>query len=571
MANEELQKTKQNNHKRNTADLVVECLVNEGVEVVFGIPGEENIPLLEAIERNGNIRFVLTRHEQGAGFMAATYAHITGKPGVCLATLGPGALNLTLPVAQANASTTPLVAICAQGNVSRLYKESHQIIDLVSLFQPITQWSSMMLAPSTAPEMVRKAFSIAQRKRPGATCLVIPEDISEMSVPEDAKPLPLPRPLHILPAPDTIDEAAKIISQAKTPIILAGNGVARSHAQDQLRAFAEQLNVPVATTFEGKGVFPDNHPNALGVVGFMHRDYENFAFDTADLIIAVGFSIQQFDPKKINPNIDKTIIHINTFVEDTDAHYPTALNIMADIGQTLKTLTNVLKDRNITFDVTHPKIRQMITDELRSFENDNSIPMKPQRVVYDTRCAVPEGTKVLVDTGALKMWMARLYPTMHPNTCIIDNSLSTMAWTLPGAVGASFIKDNSGKINTKPVLAVMGDGSFMMNVQEIETAVRVGSRMVVLVWEDNAYGLIKWKMDLHAGEHEYVDFTNPNVPKLAESFGARGHVVQKPEDLYNMLKEALEQESGVDVIACPVDYSENMKLIEKLGDIDFGN
>lgn len=571
MANEELQKTKQNNHKRNTADLVVECLVNEGVEVVFGIPGEENIPLLEAIERNGNIRFVLTRHEQGAGFMAATYAHITGKPGVCLATLGPGALNLTLPVAQANASTTPLVAICAQGNVSRLYKESHQIIDLVSLFQPITQWSSMMLAPSTAPEMVRKAFSIAQRKRPGATCLVIPEDISEMSVPENAKPLPLPRPLHILPAPDTIDEAAKIISQAKTPIILAGNGVARSHAQDQLRAFAEQLNVPVATTFEGKGVFPDNHPNALGVVGFMHRDYENFAFDTADLIIAVGFSIQQFDPKKINPNIDKTIIHINTFVEDTDAHYPTALNIMADIGQTLKTLTNVLKDRNITFDVTHPKIRQMITDELRSFENDNSIPMKPQHVVYDTRRAVPEGTKVLVDTGALKMWMARLYPTMHPNTCIIDNSLSTMAWTLPGAVGASFIKDNSGKINTKPVLAVMGDGSFMMNVQEIETAVRVGSRMVVLVWEDNAYGLIKWKMDLHAGEHEYVDFTNPNVPKLAESFGARGHVVQKPEDLYNMLKEALEQESGVDVIACPVDYSENMKLIEKLGDIDFGN
>lgn len=571
MANEELQKTKQNNHKRNTADLIVECLVNEGVEVVFGIPGEENIPLLEAIERNGNMRFVLTRHEQGAGFMAATYAHITGKPGVCLATLGPGALNLTLPVAQANASTTPLVAICAQGNVSRLYKESHQIIDLVSLFQPITQWSSMMLAPSTAPEMVRKAFSIAQRKRPGATCLVIPEDISEMSVPEDAKPLPLPRPLHILPAPDTIDEAAKIISQAKTPIILAGNGVARSHAQDQLRAFAEQLNVPVATTFEGKGVFPDNHPNALGVVGFMHRDYENFAFDTADLIIAVGFSIQQFDPKKINPNIDKTIIHINTFVEDTDAHYPTALNIMADIGQTLKTLTNVLKDRNITFDVTHPKIRQMITDELRSFENDSSIPMKPQRVVYDTRRAVPEGTKVLVDTGALKMWMARLYPTMHPNTCIIDNSLSTMAWTLPGAVGASFIKDNSGKINTKPVLAVMGDGSFMMNVQEIETAVRVGSRMVVLVWEDNAYGLIKWKMDLHAGEHEYVDFTNPNVPKLAESFGARGHVVQKPEDLYNMLKEALEQESGVDVIACPVDYSENMKLIEKLGDIDFGN
>ena len=565
------QKHLRENHKCNTADLIVECLVNEGVEVVFGIPGEENIPLLEAIERDGRIRFVLTRHEQGAGFMAATYAHITGKPGVCLATLGPGALNLTLPVAQANASTTPLVAICAQGNVSRLYKESHQIIDLVALFQPITQWSSMMLAPESAPEMVRKAFSIAGRNRPGATCLVIPEDISEIQAPADAKPLPLPHPLHIMPAPDTIEEAAQIISKAKQPIILAGNGVARSHAEDQLLAFAEQLNVPVATTFEGKGVFPDNHTNALGVVGFMHRDYENFAFDTADLIIAVGFSIQQFDPKKINPNIDKTIIHINTFVEDTDAHYPTALNIMANIGQTLKTLTAVLKTRNVTFDVSHPRIRQLLTEELHSCENDESMPMKPQRVVYDIRRAVPEGTKVLVDTGALKMWMARLYPTMHPNTCIIDNSLSTMAWTLPGAVGASFIRDNSGKMNTKPVLAVMGDGSFMMNVQEIETAVRVGSRMVVLVWEDNAYGLIKWKMELHAGEHEYVDFHNPDVPKLAESFGARGHAVKKPEDLYNMLRAALEQESGVDVISCPVDYSENMKLIEKLGDIDFSN
>lgn len=556
------------NHKKNTADLIVECLVNEGVEVIFGIPGEENIPLLEAIERNGHIRFIVTRHEQGAGFMAATYAHITGKPGVCLATLGPGALNLTLPVAQANASTTPLVALCAQGNVSRLYKESHQIIDLVSLFQPITQWSSMMLAPVAAPEMVRKAFSIAQRKRPGATCLVIPEDISEMPAPADAKPLALPRPLHILPAQDTIDEAASIIKQAKRPIILAGNGVARSHAQEELREFAEQLNVPVATTFEGKGVFSDAHPNALGVVGFMHRDYENFAFDTADLIIAVGFSIQQFDPKKINPNNDKTIIHINTFVEDTDAHYPASLNIMADISQTLLALTAVLKKQNITFDVSHPRIRQMLSDELHSCANDESMPMKPQRIVYDTRRAVPEGTTVLVDTGALKMWMARLYPTMHPNTCIIDNSLSTMAWTLPGAVGASFILNSEGKRNTNPVLAVMGDGSFMMNVQEIETAVRVGARMVILVWEDNAYGLIKWKMDLHAGEHEYVDFHNPDVVKLAESFGARGAVVKKPEDLYNMLREALSQKSGVDVIACPVDYRENMKLIEKLGDIE---
>lgn len=550
---------------RNTADLIVECLVNEGVEVIFGIPGEENIPLLEAIERNGHIRFVLTRHEQGAGFMAATYAHITGKPGVCLATLGPGALNLTLPVAQANASTTPLVALCAQGNVSRLYKESHQIIDLVSLFRPITQWSSMLLAPQSAPEMVRKAFSLAQHNRPGATCLVIPEDISEMPAPSEATALPLPRPMRIMPAPETIDEAADIIAQAQRPIILAGRGVARGHAQDQLLQFAQQLQVPVATTFEGKGVFPDNHPNALGVVGFMHYDYENFAFDDADLIIAVGFSIQQFDPKKINPHKDKTIIHINTFVEDTDEHYPTALNIMADIAQTLKELTHTLETRNITFNVTQPAIRRLLNEELYSYQDDQSVPLKPQRIVCDTRRAVEEGTKVLVDTGALKMWMARLYPTMHPNTCIIDNSLSTMAWTLPGAIGASLITPD------KPILAVMGDGSFMMNVQELETAVRLGCRIVVLVWQDNSYGLIKWKMDLHAGEHEYVDFANPDVVKLAESFGARGHQVEHADDLYRLLKDALAEPSGVDIITCPVDYSENMKLIDRLGDIDMTN
>lgn len=557
--------TQSKTHSRNTADLIVDCLVNEGVEVIFGIPGEENIPLLEAIERNGKIRFVVTRHEQGAGFMAATYAHITGKPGVCLATLGPGALNLTLPVAQANASTTPLVALCAQGNVSRLYKESHQIIDLVSLFKPITQWSSMMLAPQAAPEMVRKAFSIAQHKRPGATCLVIPEDISEMPQPDNATPLPLPRALHIQPAQDTINEAATIISQAKRPIILAGNGVARAHAQDELRKFAEQLQVPVATTFEGKGVFPDDHPNALGVVGFMHRDYENFAFDQSDLIIAVGFSIQQFDPKKINPHIDKKIIHINTFVEDTDAHYPAALNIMADIAQTLQVLTETLAERDIHYNVKELKIRQLLNEELHCCQDDDSVPLKPQRIVCDTRRAVREGGLVLVDTGALKMWMARLYPTMHPRTCIIDNSLSTMAWTLPGAIGACFVE---GK---EPVLAVMGDGSFMMNVQEIETAVRLGSRIVILIWQDNAYGLIKWKMDLHNGEHEYVDFTNPDVVKLAESFGARGHEVKQASELYPMLCQALAEPSGVDVIVCPVDYRENMKLIAKLGDIDFSS
>ena len=550
---------------RNVSDLFVQCLVNEGVEVIFGIPGEENIPLMEAIKRDGRIKFVLTRHEQGAGFMAATYAHETGKPGVCLSTLGPGALNLVLPVAQANASTTPLVAICAQGNVNRLYKESHQIVDLVSVFRPITQWAAMVLDAAAVPEMIRKAFSVAQRKRPGASCLVLPEDISQLAAPVQAEPLPLPRPVHTIPAPDTIVEAANLIGAAKHPVILAGNGVARSHAEQQLKEITELLNVPVATTFEGKGVFSDKHPNALGVVGFMKHDYENFAFDTADLILSVGFSIQQFDPIKINPNNDKVIIHINTFTEDTDAHYPASLNIRADIKNTLVALGAELRKRTISFEPSHPQIRGLLQREYESCKADMSFPMKPQRVVYDTRRAVQGDWPVLVDTGALKMWMARLYPTYEPSTCVIDNSLSTMGWSLPGAVGASLSAPGV------PILAVMGDGSFMMNLQEIETAVRYGCRIVILVWIDNAYGLIKWKMDMHTKDHEFVDFNNPDFLDLAASFGAKGHEITSADELYPVLRSALRSGSGVDLIACPVDYRENMKLISKLGDIDFAS
>lgn len=552
-------------HQRNVADLMVQCLVQEGVEVIFGIPGEENIPFIEALERDGRIRFVVTRHEQGAGFMALTYAHLTGKPGVCLATLGPGALNLTLPVACANASNTPLVALCAQGNINRIHKESHQIIDLVSVFRPITRWTNMILSPQAVTETMRKGFALAQRKRPAATCIILPEDIAEQPAPADAEPLSRALQVHTVPTPADIEAAADIIAKAKHPIILAGNGVSRAHADYQLRVLSEQLNAPVATTFEGKGVFSDRHRNALGVVGFMRHDYENFAFDDADLIIAIGFSIQQFDPVKINPKNDKKIIHINTFVEDTDAHYTTTLNIMADIDATLTQLIDALRERDITFANAESEIRGLLMHEFESCKDDESFPMKPQRVVYDTRKALNDSDVALVDTGALKMWMARLYPTYLPNTCIIDNSLSTMGWTLPGAIGASLARHG------RPVLAVMGDGSFMMNMQEIETAVRLNCHIVILVWVDEAYGLIKWKMDLHNGHHDDVDFNNPDFVKLAESFGAHGHLVSSANDLKPAIEAAMMADGGVHVIACPVDYSENMKLTDKLGELELNS
>ena len=545
---------------RRAADLMVDCLEREGVRYVFGIPGEENIYLLDAIERSEQITFILCRHEQGAAFMANTYGRITGEPGVCLATLGPGALNLVLPVADAQTNTTPLVAISAQGGLQRINKESHQIIDLTSVFRPITEWTATILTPTAIPEMVRKAFSKAKHNRPGATYLALPEDVESARAPARRAPLAVTPPSRTVPIRDDVLRAVDLIAASTHPVILAGNGVARMHAEDQLRELAELLGVPVATTFEGKGVISDQHPSALGVVGFMRHDYENFAFDRADLIIAIGFSIQQFDPVKINPRSDKRILHVNTFTEDTDTHYTATVNVIADIDASLQRITDALRPLHLSFTSRPAKIRKLLRQEYESGKEDSGFPVKPQRVVADIRAAMPPRSITLVDTGALKMWMARLYPTYESGTCIIDNGLSTMGWTLPGAIGAALAEPD------RPVLATMGDGSFLMNVQELETAVRYHIHMVVLVWVDGSYGLIKWKMDLSLNHHGGVNFTNPDFPALARSFGAHGYRIDAADELLPTLRSAINGE-GVHIIACPVDYRENMHLIEQLGDV----
>ncbi len=547
--------------KKTVAQLMVDTLKNEGVQYVFGIPGEENIHFVDAIDKADGIEFILTRHEQGAAFMASVYGRLTNTAGVCTATLGPGAINLTLGVADAQTNSTPLVAISAQGGLNRIHKESHQVIDLVSMFAPITQWSQMILSPQAVPEMVRKAFSLAERDRPGATYLALPQDIEKMTAPEELQPLPIP-PISVTePTQEDIAAAVALIASAKHPIILAGHGVVLKHAENQLLAFSETFNIPVATTFMAKGAISDRNAHALGVVGFMRHDYENYAFDQADLIIAVGFSIQQFDPVKINPHGDKKILHINMFREDPDTHYNTTLNIVANIPKSLERLTHALAQENMHFPKTKLPIKKMLTTELEAHSTATGFPMTPQKIVADTRAAMKDDDIVLVDTGAVKMWMARLFPTYLSNTCLIDNGLSTMGWALPGAIGAKLAAPE------RRVLAVMGDGSFMMNVQEIETAVREHIHMVVLVWQDNAYGLIKWKMDMSLKHHSQVDFDNPNFVELARSFGAIGYQIEKSEDLLPTLKSALDAAKGVHIISVPVDYSENMKLINRLGSL----
>jgi acetolactate synthase-1/2/3 large subunit len=542
---------------KTVAELVISCLEAEGVEYMFGIPGEENIRLVDATA-GSKIRFILVRHEQGAAFMADIYGRLTGKAGVCTATLGPGAINLLLGVTDAQTDSTPLVAISAQVGLNRIYKESHQIVDLLSMFKPVTKWADIMLTPAAVPEMLRKAFDVAQTERPGAVYLAIPEDIEASSVPADAKPLTA-RPRHAAgPDPLQVKAAVELLRKAKKPVLLAGHGVARAGVSKALTELVDLLDIPVATTFMGKGVVSDRNRHALGVIGFMRHDYENFAFDEADLILSVGYELQEFAPVRINPHKDKTIIHINRFAEDTDACYPISVSIEADIGRSIAALKDAFAAEPLPKHTYNHKIRQLREDELAKGEKDDSFPLKPQRIVSDIRKALGDDDIALADTGAIKMWMARLYPTYAPLSCLISNGLSTMAFALPGAIGARLAKPD------RKILAVMGDGGFMMNSQEIETAVREKIPLVVLIWVDNAYGLIKWKMDMEMGHHRDVDFGNPDFVKYAESFGAKGYAVGKAADLLPTLQKAL-GEDGVSIIACPVDYSENMKLTDKLG------
>jgi len=546
-------------HAITVAELIVECLESEGVEYVFGIPGEENIHLVEALSRSP-IRYVLVRHEQGASFMAETYGRLTGRAGVCSATLGPGAINLLLGTADATTNSTPLVALSAQVGMGRSFKESHQGVDLVSMFAPVTKWSALIATPDAAPEMIRKAFKLAQTERPGAVYLAVPEDVEKSVVPSGAAPLPVNVPRADEPSSDQIERAAVLLRDAVNPVVLAGHGATRAGAGDALIRFAEGLGIPVATTFHGKGVFPDDHPLALGAVGFMRHDYVNFGFDQSDVIVTVGYELQEFDPVRINPRGDKKIIHIHRFPAEVDLHYDVSVGLQSDMRSTLDALA-VAVGRRFDQRGHGARIRSLLADELERGAADDRFPLAPARIVSDTRAALGRDDIVLVDTGALKMWMARLYPTYAPNTCLMSNGLSTMAWTLPGAIGAKLARPEV------KVLVSTGDGSFLMNSQEIETALRERIAMVILIWVDDAYGLISWKMDLELGHDVDTTFTNPDFVAYAESFGAVGHRVASADELLPTLRAALDADT-VSVIACPVDYSANLELIRSLGELD---
>ena len=351
-----------------------------------------------------------------------------------------------------------------------------------------------------------------------------------------------------------------ILRSAKRPVVLAGHGAARGDATEALVRFSDEFAIPVANTFHGKGVMPDDHPNSIGTLGFMRHDYVNFGFDNADVIIAVGYELQEFDPVRINPKADKKIIHIHRFPAEVDAHYSVDVGIIGDISASLDALSEALEGHAYDEDPEAPG-SGLLAEEFARGQQDSRYPLAPARVVADTREALGRSDVVLVDTGATKMWMARLYPTYERNTCLISNGLSTMSFALPGALGVKLAQPEA------KVLALVGDGAFMMNSQEIETAVRERIPLVVLIWEDGGYGLIEWKMDLELGAHYYVKFNNPDIVTYAQSFGAKGYRINSAEELLPTLKAALDDDA-VSLICCPVDYSENLRLTDRLGELD---
>jgi acetolactate synthase-1/2/3 large subunit len=541
----------------NTAELLVKCLENEGVRYVFGLPGEENLQVLEAL-RDSSIQFVTTRHEQGAAFMADVYGRLTGKAGVCLSTLGPGATNLMTGVADANLDGAPLVAITGQVGTDRMHIESHQYLDLVSMFTPVTKWNTQIVRPSNTSEIVRKAFKRAQTEKPGSVHIDLPENIAAM--PASGRPLNPDKKEKIYASAKSLNEAAAIISHATNPLILVGNGAIRCHASEALTEFATRLNIPVANTFMGKGVIPYTHPLALWTVGLQQRDYISCGFDNTDLVIAIGYDLIEYSPKKWNPDGNIPIIHIGPTHAEIDSSYIPSVEVVGDISDSLNEILR-RADRENKPEPYACELRTDIRADYEQYANDEVFPIKPQKLIYDLRQVMGPEDIVISDVGAHKMWIARHYHCDRPNTCLISNGFAAMGIAIPGAIAAKLIHPD------RKIVAATGDGGFMMNCQELETALRTGTAFVTIIFNDGGYGLIEWKQEAHYGHSSFIEFSNPDFVRFAESMGLKGYRVKSTADFIPTLKEALNQDVPA-VIDCPVDYRENVRFSQKAGGLN---
>lgn len=539
----------------NTAQLLVKCLENEGVEYIFGIPGEENLNVIEALV-DSPIQFITTRHEQGAAFMADVYGRLTGKPGVCLSTLGPGATNLMTGVADAQLDGAPLVAITGQVGTDKMHLTSHQYLDLVSLFKPITKWNRQVVRPDTVVEIVRTAFHIAQNEKPGAAHIDLPQNIAAM--PAEGKPMNKAVSEKSFASYSSVEKAAVAISRAKNPLILSGNGAIRNHAAGAIREMCERLKIPVCNTFMGKGVVPFTSKYYLGTIGIPDKDYINRVFAKTDLVIAVGYDLVEYSPQKWNENCRIPVVHIGSKHANINKDYSPVTEVIGDISDSIyEILRRSNREAESTYNIS---IHDEIHSEFESYAADTSFPMKPQKILFDVRKFMGKEDILISDVGAHKIWIARHYNCYEPNTCIISNGFASMGIAIPGAIAAKLVHPE------KKVLAVTGDGGFMMNNQELETALRCKTAFVVLIFRDNGYGLIKWKQQKQFGRTAYTEFSNPDFKAMAESMGLKGYCIKKAEEFLPTLEDAFNQKVPA-VIDCMVDYGENLKLDERLKQI----
>ena len=543
-----------NNNKKYTrikaSDLFVRALENENVEYVFGIPGEENLDLLDSL-KHSNIKLILTRHEQGAGFMAATYGRLTGKPGVCLSTLGPGATNLVTPAAYAQLGAMPMLMITGQKPIKESKQGRFQIVDVVDMMRPITKFTKQIVSGNSIPSLVREAFRLAVEERPGAVHLELPEDIADEKVQNWLLPVKQVR------RPDadesSILAAVEMIHNAKRPLLLIGASANRNRTSAALGTFIEESGIPFFNTQMGKGVVDENHPLFMGTAALSDNDYLHCAIKKADLIINVGHDIVEKPPFFMQKG-GKEVIHINFFPARTDNVYFPQLDVVGDIAISVSHLVKpIAKQKHWDFSF-YKKLKKEIDKHVKEKENDSRFPIIPQYLVSVVRKVMPPEGIVALDNGIYKIWFARNYICHEPNTLLLDNALASMGAGLPSAIAASIVYPD------RKVLTVCGDGGFMMNSQELETAVRLKLNLTVVIVNDSAYGMIKWKQAAMKFDDYGLSFGNPDFVKYAESYGAAGHRVERGEDLEKCLSRCLSL-PGVHIIDVPVDYSENQKVL----------
>ena len=534
------------------SDLFVKALEAEGVEYIFGIPGEENLDLLESL-RTSTIKLILTRHEQGAGFMAATYGRLTGKVGVCLATLGPGATNLVTPAAYAQLGAMPMLMITGQKPIKTSKQGRFQVIDIVDMMRPITKFTAQVVSGDRIPSMVREAFRLAHEERPGAVHIELPEDIA---VETTTQPLLSPsltrRPIAEYKA---IANAIDMIEQATSPLLLIGAGANRKLTAKMLREFVDKTCIPFVTTQMGKGVLNESDPRFAGNTALSDNDFVHRAIERADLIINVGHDVVEKPPFFMHHN-GKKVIHINFESAAVDPVYFPQAEVIGDIANSVWQIKEGIEPQETWKLDFYKDVHEAYVQHRAEAENDCRFPILPERFVRDIRKVMPDEGIVTLDNGVYKIWFARNYPAYHPNTLLLDNALASMGAGLPSAIAAKLVKPDV------PVLSVCGDGGFMMNSQEIETAVRLKLDLVVIILRDDAYGMIKWKQAHMTFDEFGLDYRNPDFVKYAQSYGAKGWRVDSADILIPMVESCLNN-PGVHVIDCPVDYSQNDKTLNQ--------